>query len=129
MYFYFLAPFFVWHRVELCRQHLIFFLVAKREEIFFSWVLSSLDCKLSCWKTTLSFLKTLFTTWLSFLWIDVSTFFWCRCQIFPSLFSFRLFWFCQRKTKLNFCFMEREKIREHICFLSLKLSCQVEWYH
>ena len=89
-------------------QHLIFFLVAKREEIFFSWVLSSLECKLSCWKTTLSFLKALFTTWLDFLFWE-STFNIYLVSDFSFSFYVSFVWFCQRKTKLFFV-LWREKI-------------------
>ena len=125
MYFYFYAPFFVWHRVELCRQHLIFSLVAKREEIFFSWVLSSLDCKLSCWKTTLSFLKTLFTTWLDFLfWESTFNIFWC--QIFFSFFvSFVLV--LSKKNKTQFLFHgERKNTGAHLFpFIEIKLSSRM----
>ena len=56
----------------------------ERGKKFFDWVLSSSDCKLSCWKTTLSFQKTLFTTWLSFLRIDVQHFLGVRLQHYES---------------------------------------------
>ena len=109
------------------------FWLQRERKIFFSRVLSSLNCKFSWWKTTLSFLKTLFTTWLSFLWIDVSTFFWCRVGVRFFLLFFRFVCFgLSKKNKTQFFVLWREKNMGAPCtFVSshLKLSCQVEWYH
>ena len=95
---------------------------------FFQPSLLSLNCKLSCWKPTRSFLKNClqlyFLFWeLTFSISLVSDFF----LLFYISFCFGFL--LKKKQNSTFCFMEREKIWVHICFLSLKLSCQVEWYH
>ena len=105
-----------------------FYFWSNERGIFFQPSLLSLNCKLSCWKPTLSFLKTV-RTFTFFFENWRSALVWCQIFSFSFTFIFVLVFLLKKKQNSTFCFMEREKIGVHICFLSLKLSCQVEWYH
>ena len=105
-----------------------FYFWSNERGIFFQPSLLSLNCKLSCWKPTLSFLKTV-RTFTFFFENWRSALVWCQIFSFSFTFIFVLVFFAKEKTKLDFLFHGERKIWVHMCFLSLKLSCQVEWYH
>jgi hypothetical protein len=126
MYFLFFRLLSLYDTESSCAASIWFSIWLQRErKIFFSWVLSSLDCKLSCWKTTLSFLKTLFTTWLSFLRIDVQHFFGVR--FFLLFLRFVCFGFVKEKQNLIFLFRgERKNMGAHLFpLIEIKLSSRM----